>query len=200
MKTCNKCGHLKPVESFEPKGNGKRRAICRNCRRSSKGLQQKSVVFTCVNCKNQLHCSNKSGVCKKCHIAQGGCKDCSNLAVIGKARCLDCLGKRAKNQKARRNRQRHEVIQRLGGKCVFCNNDVLIFLTIDHKNGNGNQHRKELTSPHISSWLLENWDKSVDYQVLCWNCNSARYIYGDEHVMYQLSIGRDKNNGSPYPL
>lgn len=54
-------------------------------------------------------------------------------------------------------------------RCACCNESTLQFLTIDHVNGGGCKHRKEIGSG-IYYWLKRN--KYPDgFQVLCMNCN-----------------------------
>ena len=74
------------------------------------------------------------------------------------------------------------VMDKYGGKCNCCYEPRLEFLTIDHINGGGNKHRKELfgnrkqSGTRFYNWLIKN-NFPEGYQVLCWNCNSAKHIY-----------------------
>ena len=78
-------------------------------------------------------------------------------------------------------RQKQVVISAYGDKCACCGESDIRFLTIDHVNGGGNRHIKELKEKlHTSfyTWLIrEGFPEG--FQVLCWNCN----------------MGRAKNNG-----
>src|ERR1700759_3250988 len=54
-----------------------------------------------------------------------------------------------KEDKYNRDRNRAlriECIKEYGGKCVCCNESISEFLTIDHINNDGTEHRKSLTS------------------------------------------------------
>jgi len=64
--------------------------------------------------------------------------------------------------------------------CACCGESLLGFLTIDHINGCGSKHRKELggNGTKLYRWLIRN-NYPKGYQVLCYNCN----------------CGRDKNGG-----
>lgn len=62
-------------------------------------------------------------------------------------------------------------------ECKCCQEDTYEFLSIDHINGGGNQHRKKLGSKYIYSWLVQN-DYPDGYRVLCYNCNCAKGFYG----------------------
>lgn len=84
----------------------------------------------------------------------------------------------------RYNRERHHQMKALlvahysngANRCACCGESNIHFLTIDHINGNGSQHRKSSkcgTGATFYRWLLrEGMPKG--YQALCYNCNSAR--------------------------
>jgi hypothetical protein len=63
-----------------------------------------------------------------------------------------------------------------GGVCACCGTAELKFLTIDHINGGGNQHRKELVATGMGNnfypWLKDR-GYPPGYRVLCFNCNWA---------------------------
>lgn len=65
--------------------------------------------------------------------------------------------------------------------CSCCNENHYEFLTIDHINGGGVQHRKELkaqkTSQDIYRYLIKN-NFPDGYRVLCYNCNCCLGHYG----------------------
>jgi hypothetical protein len=84
-------------------------------------------------------------------------------------------------EKARewRNKQRLELINAYGGKCTCCGETEPTFLTIDHKNGGGNKHRKNIGGYGSGGTSFYNWLKiqgypKEDYELLCWNCNCGR--------------------------
>lgn len=73
-------------------------------------------------------------------------------------------------------RQRDRVFEAYGGyKCACCGETERMFLTIDHINGGGTRHRKELKGGGM--WVyrwIENNDFPEGFQVLCMNCNFAK--------------------------
>ena len=84
-----------------------------------------------------------------------------------------------------KNRERHHklrdaAILAYGGyKCNClggCNITEPQFLAIDHMNGNGNKHRKEVVGNHMYGWLKKN-NYPEGFQVLCHNCNMAKGFY-----------------------
>jgi len=80
-----------------------------------------------------------------------------------------------------RQRKKIEVINHYGGKCACCGESNIEFLAIDHINGGGNKHLKELFG-HVGGgdfyrWLIRN-DFPEGYRVLCHNCNFSLGVYG----------------------
>lgn len=89
-----------------------------------------------------------------------------------------------KTQQARYYRQnlRAEALVAYGGEyaaCACCEEWRWQFLEIDHMNNDGAQHRKELkdSSTAVLRWLRRQ-GYPPGYQVLCRNCNHARYVHG----------------------
>jgi len=79
---------------------------------------------------------------------------------------------------------RMTVLRHYGGDppaCACCGEATVEFLTIDHINGNGGQHRKELgglgQGRAFYRWIIRNLFPSA-LRVLCFNCNCARGLYG----------------------
>lgn len=75
--------------------------------------------------------------------------------------------------------------------CECCGENDIRFLTIDHINGGGNNHRTAIgtkTASHeIHSWIIKN-NYPPGFAVLCSNCNSAKSIYGIcPHKSHQLT-------------
>jgi len=74
-------------------------------------------------------------------------------------------------------RVRQETIGHYGGSCACCGELEFAFLCIDHINGGGHRQRKAEVSG-----MPANWWRSRGYpegfQVLCYNCNLAKGIYG----------------------
>lgn len=105
--------------------------------------------------------------------------------------CKECNKERARrytqtspNWKARHNKDARNYKQKVkfetlahysGGTpfCKCCGVNNLVFLTIDHINGGGNQHRKSIPGRNLTQWLRQN-KYPEGYQVLCFNCNFAK--------------------------
>ena len=75
-------------------------------------------------------------------------------------------------EKLARLRRKCLVMDKYGGKCSCCGENRSEFLSIDHINGNGNQHRKQIVGK-IYPWLKRN-KFPPGFQVLCHNCNMSK--------------------------
>jgi len=84
-----------------------------------------------------------------------------------------------KTAAALRLKKKLMVLDRYGGKCKCCGEKDFHFLSIDHIDGGGNQHRKAIHGGGVVlyAWLIRNKFPG-GYQVLCFNCNLAKGIYG----------------------
>lgn len=58
--------------------------------------------------------------------------------------------------------------------CNCCGEKELKFLTIDHINNDGAQHRK-LNKNNIDNFIIQNHFPE-DFQILCYNCNCGKSI------------------------
>lgn len=64
-----------------------------------------------------------------------------------------------------------------GARCVCCGETGMVFLTIDHIDGGGNEHRRTIGNGRLSVWLRKQ-GFPLGYQVLCFNCNYAKWYCG----------------------
>lgn len=95
---------------------------------------------------------------------------------------------RQKNKEYRRkqNREylrklRNKVLTHYGGnppKCTCCGETEIEFLTIDHINNDGAEHRRQIgryksVGSNFYKWLKQN-NFPKGFQVLCYNCNCGR--------------------------
>ncbi len=121
--------------------------------------------------------------------ATGICPRCGEPAIQGKIHCQDCLDKTAAHVREINAEIRAKTFSAYGGKCVCCGMDYLPVLVIDHKNGNGNKHRKEVTSGkagvNFYRWLIKN-NFPQEFQILCQNCNWVKGTYGKCTIPHNL--------------
>ena len=65
--------------------------------------------------------------------------------------------------------------------CACCGEKEIKFLTIDHINNDGSEHRKQLKGSGgtgLYGWIVKNKYPPI-FQVLCFNCNCAKGHYGE---------------------
>ena len=55
-------------------------------------------------------------------------------------------------------------------KCICCGESCVEFLTLDHINGNGSEHRKQVHPNRMHEWIVRN-NFPEGFRVLCMNCN-----------------------------
>lgn len=118
----------------------------------------------------------------------GNCIRCGSPDRTSKLYCSWCLAKLRQEMASERAKLRKEIITHYGGKCACCGQSIKEFLSIDHINGGGNAHRREIKASGINlyRWLRKN-NYPEGFRVLCMNCNWAIGIYGEEHVLDLLS-------------
>jgi hypothetical protein len=76
------------------------------------------------------------------------------------------------HHKLYRDKLRTDVYHKLGSTCICCGETNDLFLTVDHINGGGTRHRKQVGNNEKILIAVRNMDNpSIDYQLLCMNCN-----------------------------
>jgi hypothetical protein len=91
-----------------------------------------------------------------------------------------------------RIRVRSECFVAYGGKCACCGETEPLFLEIDHINGGGGKHRKEVPGgTAIYMWLREQGYPKGEFQLLCRNCNYGKHRNGGicPHIRPTLAHG-----------
>lgn len=107
------------------------------------------------------------------------CGPCAAYMGQARHRVTHSPGSRVRIRERCRARHRFVrtlVINHYGGKCACCGEKEYRFLTIDHKNNDGAQHRKTIGKT-LYYWLYQNGFPK-EFQILCWNCNCSRHFWG----------------------
>ncbi len=100
-----------------------------------------------------------------------------------------------KKQRNRCRMRRSAVIFQYGNRCAQCGEDDYNKLTIDHVNGGGNAHRKEIRNC-IVDYLYNNLIDRDGYQVLCYNCNCSKNVtYKDKYALRDKKLVIDHYGG-----
>lgn len=131
----------------------------------------------------------RSKICRKCdrnNKKSAGLCVCGLKLANGKTSCPRCLQQRKTSVAHRYQQDRKAALKHYGGKCAVCGEDLEIFLTIDHINNDGAEHRRQLRGKNcsginIGAWLrLHNYPQG--FQVLCVNCNHAKGRIGEQEL------------------
>lgn len=152
LKTEGKCtGCGKPLEDLT-------KVCCYKCRHDKRRIE---------NAKKRASRLERKGLCKRC----GKCPP-----RMGGKFCESCLG----DSNERQSNLRKKVIEHYGARCVCCNESNIGFLSIDHKNNDGAEHRrmiKKNCGSGFNGWVIKN--NFPDFlQVMCYNCNCGRQLNG----------------------
>lgn len=186
---CWQCGKAAPAQGH---------TYCERCladlRAASRRLRERRLArHQCRRCHGPH--DKASGICEVClHAEQEKrakrlesklCVRCGKPAVEGLIHCRPCADDRNRLAAAKKERLKVEVFNRYGGcRCACCGETIMVFLTIDHIDGGGNKHRAELdgrigggSGQRFYAWLKRH-NFPPGYQVLCFNCNFAKWKLG----------------------
>lgn len=113
---------------------------------------------------------------RKRRAENGQCANCGKPA--DRYRCDACAKQLSDYQKARQVDHRALVFGHYGTACTCCGEREPMFLVIDHINGGGTKHRKEVgAGTRFYQWLIKN-GLPDGYQVHCASCNHGRRMNG----------------------
>lgn len=109
------------------------------------------------------------------------CYDCANPPAPNKKRCLACLVRARGVDRKVCIAARAKVLDHYGRECACCGESIDLFLTIDHINNDGAEHRKRdlygIGGNVLYRWLVRK-SFPPGFQTLCYNCNMARAHHG----------------------
>ena len=134
---------------------------------------------TCYKCGNQAkryQSEEKRGILCALHKAEYSASYYENNKneIIKRTAKWNVENREKVNERNRINyfKRKEESINRYGGKCAYCGEKELVFLTIDHINNNGGDDRRswgnKISDIHR---MLKNKNYPSGYQILCGNCN-----------------------------
>ena len=132
-----------------------------------------------------------AGLCIECRTPVDPGPLCAGCQKVHRDRHTANKDKYNAKARVRRRQLRLDAFDAYGGAhCACCGESHVEFLTIDHIDGSGAEHRKELlkergwnvdsrsmSGSHTYWWLKQN-DYPEGFRVLCFNCNSSLGHYG----------------------
>ena len=120
--------------------------------------------------------------------AEGRCPNCSRKHEETTALCAICKAKRAiRDRNREKSRVKEQAMAAYGGPvCACCNELDTRFLTLDHVNNDGADHRRALGNGQNkrAGWGFYaklkalGWPTDPPLQVLCYNCNNGKRVNG----------------------
>lgn len=168
LKQCQQCNELKPITKFTTKG-------------SHTTTTGEKIIY-------------RSAICRKCDrsnkTSNGICRLCYRPNAPDAHHCEKHLATMRQAAKIRNQNDRSLAFNHYGEVCAYCGQRLLLFLTIDHINNNGNEHRRQLRSGknnghNIYAWLRKN-NYPTGFQTLCYNCNIVKSQIGEEQLQQYL--------------
>lgn len=102
-------------------------------------------------------------ICKTCYYQKRNAKRRAKLGSYG--------NRAPAREYERQTRQKRKVrlLEHYGTKCSKCGFDDIRALSIDHIEGNGAEHRKEVPGGKLYGWLIRQ-HFPTGFQTLCMNC------------------------------
>lgn len=157
-RMCEVCAEKYKTYHKRQYDKSKEKQSCWQCGRASGKTMCEDCALKRTHKRNERYRLGICGLCGK------------HPVVENKKSCIHCQKKQ---------QERSEIIKDLvfnaygGYACNCCGETIKEFLTIDHVNGDGAEHRRQLKNRNMYSWLKKN-DFPSGFQVLCWNCNLGR--------------------------
>lgn len=195
---CSGCQEYKTGEDLYVDSRGCFRTVCRDCT-SDKGQRYFRSTYT-AKAREVIAGGEAEGrTCTSCRSWKAASEFYINSFGNLNSTCMECTRQWSKekyhqeykndpqyrwrmSENARRWRMdiREDVIAAYGGRCSCCGESEPEFLTLDHVNNDGAEHRRaNALSTGIKAW---KWARDNQHpqnlQLLCWNCNCAKGIYG----------------------
>jgi hypothetical protein len=148
------------------KANG----LCAYCGRHNDTLKVKCT--SCAERANELRRKRRSQLKEN-----GRCTECGELSNE-RVLCDSCSEAFNSDARERRELLKLAAFDAYGGRlCACCGESCMHFLSIDHLDGNGAKHRKQI-GHHLYEWLRRN-KYPPGFQVLCQNCNIGKHLNGN---------------------
>ena len=176
MRTCTTCGKEKSYHHFKV--------------RDKKTGQRHKQCIQCIRAKVAERLSDPAKMAERREATKA-------WRLRNREHVLELMRKRYRENKARHYRQtkrwkeanpdkireinhryqkklKRQVVDAYSGKCACCGVSELSFLTIDHVNNDGKEHRKTFTRNFYLLLIKDGFPGG--FQVLCFNCNMGKQV------------------------
>lgn len=179
-----------------------KKSVALSTRKScAKRYRSRKQLGVCVSCSGPVvadktmcdDCSQHRNSQKKrrsdSFLTSKLCSVCGKIPPEGEGkRCKACIDKRNSwyqgsgtqaKDKVRRDENRRAAFEHYGERCSCCGENEPCFLAIDHIEGDGTTHRKEINKwgSGFHKWLVDSGFPE-GFQILCHNCNMGKHLNG----------------------
>ena len=166
---CTACSQKASKSSLDRYYRNKEAGVCRYCGKDSGGRAR------CDDCASDF--AEYAQDWYRERKAAGLCANCptklpkDSVTVL----CKTCRRQKCKTSKKRWDQLRQQAIEAYGGPvCVGCGEDSEDILELDHTDGGGNKHRREIGQGNTYLWLKQQ-GYPAGYRVLCPTCNKKAH-------------------------
>lgn len=192
-KTCSLCHTIQPLsEYYFNSRTGKHIASCKNCRKIKTTEYRAANDEKIKACKHKHYLKNKDKIYAK--QKEWVEKNRKHVQAYQQAWISENRDKHNGYNRKRNARLKKQVMDAYGNKCACCGEDAPGFLTIDHVNNDGNDHRKRVHGDKIYAEIIRE-EYPAKYQILCWNCNVGRHHNGGVCPHKSLKVQRPSREG-----
>lgn len=170
-KVCSKCGIEKPLGKFYM--NGKyRRSVCGACFLASQKQYCKDNKEKCKIRRKNRYIKNRLKVAAYYAVNKKRIRAYYKTYYKTKQKQLRVAYKKWHNA------IKEEVFNAYGNRCVCCGETKKEFLTIDHINNDGREHREKVGAQGVYLDIKKQGFPKDKYRILCMNCNHSLGIHG----------------------
>ncbi len=147
----------------------------KNCLICGKDISKtRKQKYCSKECKEERDQTVRRGPKQKFVCQVDGCDNVYYTRRNSQRFCSEKCNKRHA-QRIKRNRLKQELLSIYGDKCACCNEYRTEFLTLEHKKGNGAEHRKKSSNVWIDAIDAKDIE---EYEILCMNCNWSKGKFG----------------------
>jgi hypothetical protein len=144
------------------------------CNKATKARYAADPTKQKTNASDWYKDRKKAGIC----LASTKDNPCTESVTDGRVYCDKHNEEKNLEARVKGMELRREVIEAYGGVCQCCGAKETDLLQVDHVNGGGNKHRKEIGQSGIYKWLKKRGFPRKDFILLCGSCNWAWGRYG----------------------
>lgn len=194
---CRECRKIQDKARYQNSPDYNKKQLARY--RSRRSAVIHSYGDTCINCgeddyyKLTIDHKNNDGYLNKKQIVNNIVDWLYNNPIQRdgyQVLCYSCnYGQNVTYKDKYALRDKKKVMEAYGNKCAECDEHRIERLTINHKNNDGAEQRRQLkcyTGVRMYRWLIKNnYPTNLGLRILCYNCNCRRL--SDEAPDYCLT-------------